>query len=133
MPTYNLTSAQQEIWQVIQKINNAWSENRTEELHQYFYKDFVIVGTDLHPLAKGRDACIKSYKDFVSEAVVHEYKESDPVIDIFDDTAVAGYKFDITYEMKGKTYIEDGRDLFVFINGNGKWLAVWRMLLPEKK
>jgi len=55
------------------------------------------------------------------------------VIDIFDDTAFAEYKFDITYEKKGKIYIEDGRDLFVLINDGGKWLAVWRMLLRKKK
>jgi len=60
-----LPSSQQEIWQVIQKINKAWSENRTEELHRYFHKDFVIAGTNYHPLARGRDACIKSYKDFI--------------------------------------------------------------------
>ena len=121
-----------EIWQIIQNINAAWSKNRTDELHQYFHNDMVIVGPDQHPLSIGNQACIDSYRDFFDNAVIHDYKESDPVINIFGNTAIASYKFDINYDMKGKNYIEAGRDLFVIHKEEGKWLVLWRMLLPEK-
>jgi ketosteroid isomerase-like protein len=128
----NLTPSQQEIWQIIQNINIAWSKNHTEDLHKYFHGNMVIVDPNQHPLSSGSQACIDSYKEFIDNAIVHEYKESNPVIHIFGDTAIASYRFDINYDMKGKNYIESGRDLFALNKEEGKWLAVWRMLLPNK-
>lgn len=125
----SLTEEQDTLRQTIQNINSAWINNKTEELHNYLHPDIVIMTPDLHENIKGREACINSYKDFVSNSVLKDYKESDFVINIFSNTAVASYQFDIMYEMNGKTYSETGRDLFVFTKENEKWLAVWRTLM----
>lgn len=90
----------------------------------------VIAGPDLNELACNRAECIKSYKDFIGNAVIHEYKESDPAVSVFAYTAIVKYKFDITYEMNGKTYKEAGRDLFVMIKEEERWQAVWRTMIP---
>jgi hypothetical protein len=123
------TEEQAQLWQIVQHINAAWVNNRTEDLLNYLHPDIVITAPDLHENLSGINACIKSYKDFVSNSVLKDYKESDPVINIFPNTAVVSYQFDITYEMNGKTYSEKGRDLFVFTKENDKWLAVWRTLM----
>jgi hypothetical protein len=34
--------------------------------------------------------------------------------------------------MKGKTYNESGKDLFVLIKEEERWQAVWRTLIPDK-
>ena len=120
----------QQIWQPVQKLNKEWLNNKTEELAYYFHKDMVIAGPDLHPLCNNRAECIKSYKDFVDQSVIHEYKESEPDVNVFAYTAIVSYKFDITYKMKGKTYKESGKDLFVLIKEEERWQAVWRTIIP---
>jgi hypothetical protein len=127
------SQTQQQIWRTVQRLNKEWVNNKTEELAYYFHKDMVITGTNLHELSHNRTECIRSYKDFMGEAVVHEYNESDPVVNVFAYTAIVSYRFDINYTMKGKTYKESGRDLFVMIKEDERWQAVWRTLLPDKQ
>lgn len=121
----------QQVWQTVQKLNKEWLNNKTGELAYYFHKDMVIAGLDLHPLCNNRAECIKSYKDFVDKSVIHEYKESEPDVNVFAYTAIVSYKFDIDYDMKGKNYKESGRDLFVLIKEEERWQAVWRILIPD--
>ncbi|RPI18609.1 MAG: nuclear transport factor 2 family protein [Ignavibacteriae bacterium] len=123
------TEEQSLLWEIVQQINDAWVNNKTEEIAVYFHPDITITGADLHEIMSGRDACVASYKDFVSNSVVNDYKESDPVINVFGSTAIVSYQFDIIYKMNEKTYSETGRDLFVFNKENDKWLAVWRTLV----
>jgi hypothetical protein len=127
------SQTQQQIWHTVQKLNKEWLNNKTEELAYYFHNDMVITGPDLHELARDRAACIKSYKDFIGKAVIHEYKEFDPEVSVFAYTAIVRYKFDIVYEMDGKTYKETGIDLFVMIKEEERWQAVWRTMIPVIK
>jgi hypothetical protein len=118
---------------LVQQINSAWRNGRPEELHQYFHEDMVIVGPDLRELGKGRGPCVKSYQDFIAATTVHDYKESEPVIDVCGRTAVATYNWEIAYELNGQVLRETGQDLFVFGLENDRWQAVWRALLPSTR
>jgi hypothetical protein len=122
----------QQIWHTIQKLNKEWLNNKTDELAYYFHKDMVITGPDMKELSHNRAECIQSYKDFMSLAGVHDYKESDPAVNLVAYTAVVSYRFDIDYTMNGKRYKESGRDLFVMIKEEERWQAVWRTLIPDK-
>jgi len=124
------SQTQQQIWHTIQKLNKEWLNNKTEELAYYFHKDMVITGADLHELSHNRAESIKSYKDFMRNAVIHEFKECDPEVSVFAYTAIVRYRFDITYELGGKTHKDTGRDLFVLIKEDERWQAVWRTMIP---
>ncbi len=100
----------EEIWQVLKKINLAW-------LHGH--------------CAKGGEACVGSYKDFVSQVRVREYRDCDPDVHLWGSTAVATYSWEIAYEMKGESYSESGRDVFVFVRENARRLVVWRTILRD--
>ena len=121
------------IWHTVQKLNKEWVNNKSDELAYYFHKDMAIAGPDMHELAHNRAECIKSYQDFLSRAEVHDYKESDPEVNLVAYTAVVSYRFDIDYTMNGKNYKESGRDLFVMIKEEERWQAVWRMMMPDKQ
>lgn len=120
----------EEIWQILKEINDAWVNDRTDELNRFFHKDMVIASPDFRKLGEGRVACVKSYKDFCNQASIHDFHEEDAAIDIFGDTAIATYSFEITYEMNGKTFNESGRDVFIFVREEGRWQAVWRTIVP---
>lgn len=124
----------EQIQQLVKKINEAWVQGRPGELSSYFHKDMVIVGPDFQSLATGVEACVRSYQDFLSSAEVHEYKDSEPSIDLWASTAVAAYSWQIAYTMSGKSLLESGRDLFVFNRDDTSWKAVCRAVVfsPSK-
>lgn len=126
-----MTPPQTEIEEVIRKINNAWQKGPLDDLNDFFHHNMIIAGPDFQILGKGREACIKSYKDFGAAAVIHSCTEGTPEIHVQGDTAVAGYHFDIDYEIQGRRCHETGRDLFVFTRENGRWLAVWRTMIVD--
>jgi hypothetical protein len=50
---------------------------------------------------------------------------------MFGDAATASYTWQIAYALDGKEWNERGSDMFVFVRQEGKWLAVWRMMLTQ--
>jgi len=117
-----------EIRTLLGKISAAWRQGHWDELAGYFHDGMVIRGPELQQMGRGRDVCVWSYRDFMSQAKVRELIESEPEIDVWGNTAVAWSSWEMKYEMGGTSYDESGRDLFVFSREEGKWLAVWRMV-----
>jgi len=118
----------EQIHQIIKQINQSWLEGHPENLSQFFHDNMLIFSPDFKIMSAGKAVCMKSYSDFITQAVINDYHESDPEIHVWGDTAVAFYNFKIAWEIKGKTLKETGRDFVVFTFENDKWLAVWRMV-----
>jgi uncharacterized protein (TIGR02246 family) len=113
---------------IIQEINTAWRSGHTTDLNRYFHADMVIVGPGYQEFGRGREACVRSYEDFIRSAVIHECTESEPAIHVWGDTAVASYSWKMTYEQKGTVSREHGHDQVVFTREPDGWKAVWRMV-----
>jgi hypothetical protein len=124
------TKVQQEIWQLIQDLNDIWVKGRPEDLLDLFHEDMVIISPDFQERGRGKEACMKSYKDFSTQADIKDLKVMNPRIDVYENTAITSYSFEITYEMKDKIFHDTGRDMLVFVREGGKWQAVWRTILP---
>ena len=117
------------IRELTRRINNAWLTRRTDELVGCLHPAMVIAAPGLQVRVEGREACIKSDDDFMGAAVVDEYHESDPTIDVCGDTAVATFGWEMAWTMDGRSHRERGHDLFVFGRQDGRWWAVWRTML----
>ncbi len=115
---------------LIRRINSAWLTRRTGELADCVHPAMVIAGPGRQVRVEGREACIKSYDDFMGAAVVDEYHEADPTIDVCGDTAVATFGWEMAWTMDGRSHRELGHDLFVLARHDGRWWAVWRTMLP---
>ena len=126
-----MTNDEKQVRGVIQAINDAWRNDRVDEMKQHIHPDMVIAELGGKRLTEGREACVDSYRPFAKPGVVHKYEEHPPNVDVVGDTAVAAYTFDITYEINGKVHSESGRDLFVLSRVDEKWLAVWRTMMSE--
>jgi len=118
----------EQIHQIIKKINQSWLEGHPENLNQYFHDNMMIVSSEFKVMGSGKEVCVKSYADFISQAIINDYQESDPEIHVWANTATAFYNYEIGWEMDGKSFKESGRDFFVFTFEDDKWLAVWRMV-----
>ena len=120
--------------EMVREINRLWVSGNPEKLGEYFHENMIMVAPDLKVVGKGREECVNGYIDFCREATVANCEESKFAVEIWGDTASVSYDFDISYEMEGKNYHDTGRDLFIFSREvtHGKWLAVWRILVPSR-
>ncbi len=121
----------QDVWHVVRELNRAWVEGRPEDLEEWFHEDMVIVAPDLRTRLDGREACVQSYVEFLDRGSVRGFEEIEPRVDVYGDTAVVTYRFDVTYEMGGETIRDRGGDVFVFQATPGGWKAVWRTMLLD--
>ena len=131
MPDNDHKRATDEIRQLIKTINQAWLKGRPEELKAYFHTDIQFVNQNLETMGSGRRVCIESYQDFLKQAVILKYQESDPQVQVWGNSALARYTFQIEYEIAGKMFADSGADLFFFTNQESRWLAVWRLMLTQ--
>ncbi|MGE0135999.1 MAG: nuclear transport factor 2 family protein [Dehalococcoidia bacterium] len=121
---------QDEVWDVVRRINQAWALRRTEDLEALLHAEIVVAPPSPAEPVRGREACIESYREFALAARVLHFEELHPAVEVFGDTAVAAYDFAITYEADGTYTTERGREIFVLTREDGRWRAVWRTQLP---
>jgi hypothetical protein len=121
----------EELIHIVRQINLSWREGKPEKLEEYFHERMMIVSADLKILGDGKEQCINSYREFIGQAHILEYKESEPEIHIWGTTAIAWYNYEMNWKMNGDSYEESGKDLFVFTSESGKWMAIWRKVMPD--
>ena len=123
---------QHEIQGVVTEINQAWLKGRVDDLNQIFHEDMVIVGPDFQELSRGKASCVKSYRDFLAQAQIIDYRDSEAIVDDWIAVAVATSPWEMTYELGGRRYRESGHDTFVFKKEQGRWQAIWRLMTVDR-
>ena len=125
----------EQIRRLVNRVNDAWLKGSGEQiaatLDNCFADEVVFCGPECRVIGRGKEACVKSYVDFASQAVVKHCTLSEPVIHRVGETAIASYSWDITYMLNAQEYSETGHDLFVLNRSHGEWRVAWRMILPS--
>jgi ketosteroid isomerase-like protein len=119
-----------EIRQTVKRINEASRKGDIETLKHFCHKDVVIVPPGFVRRAEGRDTYLKSVEDFCAIGTFLEYKELSMKIDVFGNVAIVYYNYETKWKMEGKTFSETGNVVMVLSYNDGKWLMVWRTLIP---
>jgi ketosteroid isomerase-like protein len=117
---------------LLRAMNLAWRQGRVEQMREGFHPDAVIVAPGFRTRAESREACLKSYQDFIDSTRVTQYQESDVTIDVWGDTAVATYEYEIAWDVNNQPFRDSGRDVFVLRREAGRWWVLWRTLLPHR-
>ena len=112
MTTHFDDPVKQEIWQTLRALNDAWTKGHPDDLNKYFHKDMVAITPMDRGRVDGRDACVTSWSNFAKAATIHYWKELDPKIQVYGQTAVVTYYYDMSFDMGGKTTTLQGRDMF---------------------
>ena len=115
------------------EINRAWLDGRVEELAPLVHAEIVTVFPDFAGRMQGREALLAGFRDFCGSATIEEFKEHDQQVDVAGDTAVITFRYEIVYERSGGRYRAGGRDLWVFEQQDGAWIAVWRAMLDVEE
>lgn len=117
-------SIKQEIWATLRALNDAWTKGDPEDLVNYFHSDMVAITATQRQRVNGGAACVAGWKGFATSTHIHHWKEIDPVIHVYGDSAVVAYDFDMSFEMNNKTIDMSGKDMFFFVKESGRWWAV---------
>jgi uncharacterized protein (TIGR02246 family) len=117
---------------VLERISEAWQSRRYEELSQLFAKDMVFALPEQAVRVEGRDAIVAGYREFMDRVTLTSYREDQYTVDVWGDTAVASFRWDMAWLAGDVPNHETGYDVFAFRHTDGKWLAVWRTMLLSK-
>lgn len=123
-------SARCEVWTVLKELNDCWTKGDATNLSNFFHKDMVAITPTDRERREGRDACIAGWAGFAQMAKISRWIENDPQIQLYGNTAIVTYYFDMEFEMGGQRIQMGGRDMFVFVMENGKWWAVADQFSP---
>ena len=122
----------EEVRALVDRINGAWMTERPENLRETLTECFddaiVIVGPHFHEVARGKEASIRRYEDFVVKATLHACRLSEPRVDVWGDTAVVTYAWEMTYEIDGEVDQNSGQDAFLLVRTPAGWRATWRAM-----
>jgi len=130
MPITFNDPVKQKIWTTVRAMNDAWTKGNPDDLAKFFHRDMVaITATDRNRLDGGA-ACIAGWKAFSNAARIHRWEEIDPIIHVYNDSAVVAYYYDMSFDMGGQTINMAGRDMLFFVKENGKWWAVADQFSP---
>ncbi len=124
-------SAEEAIRSVVESINELWLSRRYEEIGGLVCEDVVVAPPGLATRVGGREAYVRSYRDYDQAATTHEFSPGEPQIDVVGDVAVAVTPFFIVYEVEGVTHRESGRDILILSRSGGEWRVAWRTMQTE--
>lgn len=124
------TKAQQEIWQIMDKINNSWVHGDPAEMNEFLHKDFSTSKSDFIIIGKGREDCIRSYTGFAQSANILDFQYININIFIIGNIAIVRYNYKITYEMN-ENFEGSREEAFIFTKEKDKWLAIWRLVIKN--
>jgi ketosteroid isomerase-like protein len=116
---------------VVAGISTAWRGQRIGELYDFFADDVVQISPAHHERIIGRAGVVETYREFAENATGEDYRESDLTIDVFEETAVATFRYRMSWLRGTEPCSESGSDVLVLANRRGKWQVVWRTLCPD--
>jgi len=119
-----------EIESLAREINQAWLGGDLDWLRRHFDPEIVMVAPGFGGRVIGAQACVQSFEDFLTNAEVSDFAESDVHADVRGDTAIATFRFRIAYRLNEKDYEDSGWDIWVFARQEAGWIAVWRAQVP---
>jgi uncharacterized protein (TIGR02246 family) len=114
---------------VLAALTKAWRTGRTQDIAALLHPAVVFVLPDFKGRAEGPKACVATFEEFLSAALVLRYEEEAPRVDVFGDTAVATFQWEMAWEMGGQRSEDRGHDIYVLVRTEGRWLIAWRTLV----
>jgi prepilin-type processing-associated H-X9-DG protein len=117
----------------MRRINRAWLDGHVEDLIPMVHPEIVMVFPGFAGRVQGREDFLAGFREFCQNAKIHEFREDDYQVDVAGDMAVVAFRYEMVYERPGGRLRSTGRDMWVFQNQGGAWIAVWRTMLDMEE
>jgi ketosteroid isomerase-like protein len=122
-----MNELQAELWNLVRESNRAWTSGSTHELSDLFDEHAVVIAPALQGRVEGREAIVASYVSYNMHAKTHSFEEMEHQVDLFGDTAVITYRFQVRYEViaDGAQHDETAQEILV-LRRTDRWRVLWR-------
>jgi ketosteroid isomerase-like protein len=124
----------QDVEKTIREMNRCWTAGWNEPaFRQYIHPDAVAIVPTTPGRLEGQEAYVAGWRGFCEAAVIHEWRETDHLVQIYagGKSAVVTYLFSITFVMGGQKQTMRGRDMFFLVKEGRKWRVVADQFSPE--
>ena len=118
---------------LLRRVDEAWRHGRWDALAACFDERMVVVGPGMARRATSGRAAAESYREFMERATLIRYRADEPAVDVWADTAVATFAWEMVWEADGTPHHDVGHDVLVCRRDAAApdgWLAVWRTMVP---
>jgi ketosteroid isomerase-like protein len=122
-----MTDQQVELWNLVRESNRAWTSGSTKELTSLFDENAVVIAPALQGRVEGRDAVVASYVSYNLHNKTRSFEEMEHQVDVFGDTAVVTYRFQVRYEpLAGGDVQEETAQEVLVLRKTDRWRVLWR-------
>jgi ketosteroid isomerase-like protein len=118
-----------EVWKTVCDLNDAWTKEKGDRLQSFFHPRMVAITPADRLRRKGAAECIAGWQGFAQAATIHSWKTENPDIEIFGDTAVVTYYYEMDVTL-GVRQTLAGRDMLILHREQGKWWLVADQFSP---
>ncbi|MDP3480227.1 MAG: nuclear transport factor 2 family protein [Desulfoprunum sp.] len=128
-----MNQREREVWVSVQAMNRCWTGGRLEELgrlNDYFHETMVAITPTDRFRVEGKEACIAGWSRFAHAATIHFWEEKEPKVQIYNETAIVTYYFEMACDMGGSNVRLEGRDMLTLVKENGRWQVVADQFSP---
>src|SRR5690349_4144827 len=105
-------NAHEEIAATLRRLSEAWRERRYADLGELFADDVVGAAPGFVARSEGREAMVRSFRDFMDRATIDRYTEGPPEIDIWDDVAIAHHRWEMEWTLGSQKESASGHGAF---------------------
>lgn len=119
--------------ETMSRVNQLWLSGQVDALSPMVHPDVTMVFPNFAGRVQGRAEFLSGFREFCSTASIEQFREFDQQCHTAEGTAVVTFRYEMVYARAGERYQASGRDLWVFANVEGKWIAVWRAMLDVEE
>ena len=101
LPEKNCPDLTSEVRRTVEALSAAWRERRYDALAALFADDMVFALPGFTGRLEGGPAIVASYREFMDRVELTHYQEDAPTIDVWGDTAVVSYRWDMAWVAGG--------------------------------
>jgi hypothetical protein len=133
----NSEKVKADAWNAVKMINRHWAiTENMDSLGLFIHPDMVIIIPDAKERMQGKAKIIESYRSYANYAQTISLIETDPLIQLYNDTktAVVTYYYDLEIKIpSGEIQKFTGRDMYTLIYNKDMWIAVAQQYSPMPK
>ena len=122
----------QQILNFIHVFNDHWIHARVDEISPLLHSHVVFTGPDFKTQIKGKSACLKTLREYVSIGYTHQFETLNILIDTWKNLSICIIEYHIDYEIKGKRYKEKGTEQWTIMEKDEKHVLVSRTILKTE-
>jgi len=118
-----------EIANIIIELNHSVAVGNLNILDKLFHENIKILSQEMEILGDGKEACIKSYFEFLAGNKIEKYDDHIEQLFLYENTAVVLYSYLIKWSDSRKLYEEQSKELYVLTHENDGWYIILRKLI----